>query len=614
MPVPSEERFQFVDHSIADVLRCQCRGNLDTRNNLIDPRTLTILYEASGDAVDRETLMELAQASDCALFDQVTVDLSSMLRPLLFGLMNVCNENVAAATLLALNSLESAIRNHTGYSTGNAPLLKTMLQQLEDEHLAPILKCLLLPNDGLNLRNLLWHGFVPSLPRPWFSLVIMLIYNLEKRQDRAPVHSLPVLQDLRSEASVRMLLEESLNDANVALIRAWIPSSYRDLFDLSIKWSERYPACAAALLAILLEHCLRIEWCRCNDRPTDCIAQPNAYYVTLDGHGQRNQHELLLHPYYEKCQKRNAMVSHLGGGTIALLTDLFASSCGGPNIRSALSHGMWDASIEKEVCCRMVGSNETGDDQLRDMILLMILALHHIATKSPIPYKPQFSYTATTTKSVVTALKYLEQLESLQKSIELQQIVAQAKLESRDDATLLQVSTKLLRQSMARLPLGTTNGEWTCDDVFDEYESNVMLSDCTAARMLLSEIAVAAESYCQLLDEAMKDVAEDRVSSRRRRRSIRLVSMVDITVSLYTFVVRVALLDIESKLLVDTNCLAPDLLLKAVERSRMCLSTFATYLPTSYERAMKSVIEFMKGKPTRAVLQTMQGERINLYE
>ena len=614
MPVPSEERFRFVDHSIAAILRRPNQGDFGERRNLIETRTLRILYKASGDAIDRETLMELAQASDSALFDQVTVDMSSMLRPLLLGLVHVCHENVAAATLLALNSLESAIRNHTGHTTGNAPLLKSMLQQLEDRQLAPILKCLLLPHDGLNLRNLLWHGFVPSLPRPWFSLVVVLIYNMEKHQDHVSVHSLPVLRDLRAEAAVSVLLEERLTDANVLHIRAWIPVSHQDLFDLSIKWSEHYPACAAALLAILLEHCLRVEWCRCNDRPTDCIAQPDAYYVTLDGHGQRNQHELLLHPYYLKCQRRNAMVSHLGGGTIALLTDLFASSCGGPNIRSALSHGMWDANIEKEVCCRMTGSNETGNDQLRDMVRLMLLNLHHIATKSPLKYKPQFSYTATTIRCLVTALEHLEHLESLQKSIDLEQIVYQEKFESSGDTSLLQVSTSTLRQSMARLRFGTTSGEWTCDNVFDEYESNVILSDCTAARMLLSEIAVAAASYRQVLDEAVKDIAGDLVSSRRRRRSIRLVIMVNMTLSLYTFVVRVALLDIESKLLADTKGLAPDLLLKAVERSRMCLSTFVTFLPTNYERATKSVTEFMKGKPTRAVLQTIHGESNCLSE
>ena len=603
MTLPSEELFPFVHTSIADILRCQCQR--DERRYLIERRTLKILYEASDDAIDREALVELAQASDNALFDE-SIDLQNTFRPLLCGLVHVCHENVAAATLLALNSLESAIRSHTGHTTGNAPLLKTMLEQLHDKKLEPILKCLLLPHVGLNLRNLLWHGFVPSLPRPWFSLVIVLIYHLEKCQVLGPVYTFPALQDLRSEPSIRMLMKESLNDAKILALRAGIPASHQALFDLSIRWSECFPACSAALLAIILEHCLRILWCQCNDRPSDCIAQPNAYYVTLDGHGQRNQHELLLHPYIQQLQKRNNMVLHLGGGTIALLTDLFASSSGGPNIRAALAHGMWDAHLEEEICCVMIGSNEKVDDKLQDMVQLMILAMHHISTKSPMSYKPLFSYTATTMRTLGESLEYLVRLESFQTSLEIQQMVTQATLESGFDATLHQVSTGILRQSISRLPFTLTSGDWTCEDVFDEYESNVILSNCTAVRMLLCEVAVAAESYCKMLEDAMKDLAGNRVSTRRQRRSIRLVSMVDITLILYTFVARVALLDIESKFLVGS--LPPGILLKAVERSRMCLSTFATYLPTNYERATKSVTEFTKGKATRAVLQAIQKE------
>ena len=611
MPVPPEQRFQFVHNSIADILRCQCQR--DEQRNLVEPRTLKILYsgyEISNNVIDRETLIELAQASDSALFDQ-SIDIHSTLRPLLCGLVHVCHENVAAASLLALNSLESAIRRRTGHSTGNAPLLKTMLQQLHDKQVEPILKCLLLPHDGLNLRNLLWHGFVPSLPRPWFSLIIVLIYHLENGQDQVSAQTFPVLRELRYEPSIRMLLEERVNDASILSIRTRIPPSHQNLFDLSIKWSKRYPACAAALLAIILEHCLRIEWCHCNNRPTsDCIAQPSAYYTTLDGHGQRHQHELLLHPYIQQCRERNAMVCHLGGGTIALLTDLFASSSGGPNIRAALAHGMWDAHIEEEVCCRMGSSNEIVDEKLQDMVQLMILAMHHITTKSPIQYKPLFSYTATTLRALSETLQYLERLESLQKSTELQQMVTHTTLEIvLDDDTLLQVSTVILRQSISRLPFGSTSVDWTCDDVFEEYESNIILSNCSAARMLLCELTVATESYCRMLEGARKDFAEDRVRSRRQRRSMRLVSMVDITLILYTFVARVALLDIESKFLVETSSIAPGMLLKAVERSRMCLSTFATYLPTNYERATKSFAEFAKGKATRAVSRAIRVEK-----
>jgi len=117
-----------------------------------------------------------------------------------------CRVGVAAswvfiATLLGLNDLESAIREATGYTAARAPLLKVMLeefqtqqqqkeevqqQEMEEDNncllessdfTAPILLLLLLPT-GLNLRNLLWHGFVPTLPRPWLALVIVLVHRV----------------------------------------------------------------------------------------------------------------------------------------------------------------------------------------------------------------------------------------------------------------------------------------------------------------------------------------------------------------------------------------------------------------------------------------------------
>lgn len=594
----SVERFPFVHPSIAEILDCPC----DNPRNLIEPRTLRIMYESSKDMIDLQSLVELAHASDKVLFE---ADTAIKFRAPLQGLLSFCQENEAAATLLALNSLESAIRRATGHATGKAPLLKIMLQQLQEEQLAPILKSLLLPHEGLNLRNLLWHGFLPSLPRPWFSLVMVLVYNLEQRQEDPSEESLPVLPDLRSQVSLQLFLEDSIDDSDVVLMRAWLPASHRCLFDLSMKWCGLYPACAAALLGILLEHGLRVEWCRVNNRPHDRIAQPGAYYVTLDGHGQRNQHDLILHPYQQ--QQRNALASHLGGGTVALLTDLFASSCGGPNIRAALAHGTWDIFIDKELCCMITGSAPDVDVRLQDMVQLMLVAFKSVATKSSLQYKPLFSYTATTTRNLDTTLGSLERLESLRNSPDHRPTFAQAAIETSDALMQLCISTDRLRKSVVRLPLALSHNEWTIDNIFEEYESNVGLADCIAASILLSDVADATASYVALLEGALEDLKGDSLSSRQHRRAMRICSMVDATMSLYSFVTRVALLFIEYKVLGKSR-LAPKVLLKAVERSRMCVSTFATFLPTNAERAIKSAVDFTKGKATRSILEETQEE------
>ena len=62
----------------------------------------------------------------------------------------------AAATLLALNFLESAIRNATGHSTGRAPMLRTMISEINVPDVKRALQWLLLPS-GLNFRNLVWY-------------------------------------------------------------------------------------------------------------------------------------------------------------------------------------------------------------------------------------------------------------------------------------------------------------------------------------------------------------------------------------------------------------------------------------------------------------------------
>lgn len=192
-----EDRFPFVHPSIAEIIDCQSHQCEDQRDvaalrTLIDPQNLTMLYEPpSTGMIDRQVLVELAHASDAALFDGRFSTLHWTLP--WRGLIDVCHENVAAATLLALNRLESAIRRSTGYVTGQAPLLKTMIQQLNEDHqLKPILQSLLLPHEeGLNLRNLLWHGFVPTLPRPWFALVIVLLHNLEPQHVDDESHNHP---------------------------------------------------------------------------------------------------------------------------------------------------------------------------------------------------------------------------------------------------------------------------------------------------------------------------------------------------------------------------------------------------------------------------------------
>ena len=399
---------------------------------------------------------------------------------------------VAAWTLLALGGLESAIRTQMSYPTGQAPLLSTMISQLQqqqqhnnnhnntwngkqnqyhhhhddndednddnndDDKLIPILQSLLLPNNktgGLNLKNLLWHGFCGSLPRPWLALVISLTRQVQQQQQsssssqqqqtlsnndnnnnqsRPPLTTTTTtttttdpkrhkddnpsmsqeesqweyMESFQKEIALgETLRQQQQQDNNLSSssssssttatlllqrISMWLPSSHLSMLELAISWMDHYPACTSALLIVMLEHGLRLEWCHVNHQFIDAMAQPGRYYVTLDGHGQRHQHDLLLHPYRQQQQSqeeeevqqqqelnnspgscsnvqkdhddddvdednkkkkktiKNSLVNHLGPNVMSFLADLFCSAAG-PNIRATLGHGLWDSFIQREL-------------------------------------------------------------------------------------------------------------------------------------------------------------------------------------------------------------------------------------------------------------------------
>jgi Domain of unknown function (DUF4209) len=173
----NQDSFPFIHPSIAKSLSFLDEDDKTHYNDSfqhIDSQSLIITVQTSEDFLEISTLRALAQDCQQLLFHDSNAS-SLKLRPLLCSFRHSSHINVAVATLLALNTLESAIRRVTGYSTGKAPPLKIMLQQIQIPNLVPILRSLLLPGLGLNLRNLLWHGFISTLTTHWLSLIIILI-------------------------------------------------------------------------------------------------------------------------------------------------------------------------------------------------------------------------------------------------------------------------------------------------------------------------------------------------------------------------------------------------------------------------------------------------------
>eukprot|EP00978_Attheya_sp_CCMP212_P049107 scaffold616625_cov67-Attheya_sp.AAC.1 len=154
-------------------------------------------------------------------------------------------------------------------------------------------------------------------------------------------------------------------------------------------------------------------------------------------------------------------------------------------------------------------------------------------------YRPNFSYAATTINDVERALQSLKELALLN-----------AEQDNTDEDSIcpeLHTPFSVLESLHRRLFVGlsSSSGEWTVEQVFVEYHTNVALADCGAARTLLCEVAHALESAVVVLQQ----------QQQRGRQHYGKT-----TWNLYSFLLLVTLAYLE-----DKDKQVP---IKAVERSR----------------------------------------------
>jgi len=522
------------------------------------------------------------------------------------------------ATLLALNILESTIRETTGYRSGHAPLLKTMIHELPE----PRVFELLLTPVGLNMRNLLWHGFLVGIPRCWLSLVLILTRDIvNKRSNKngikvEPINRLQAMPDewIRFSASVDLDTKSRIQDNN-ACLTSWLPSSHLSLYQTFVKpWIERreYPITCCALLSVLLEHGLRIGWCKANERPHD-IARPCEFYVTLDGHGQRQIHDTLLHPYMLGGSV-NGLITNDNAATIALLTDLFCSSSGGPNIRASISHGSWDEWLMEE------WSNPqrlTEEDPLWRIVEILVFAMESMAANIPIAYQPQYSFTAVTRRSLLRCHSNLKHLIRLREENSLyleHSEMAQSNLgvdgltkAIPPDLVALQEHSRILTVKDPLLKSVPT--EWNCELLFAEFSLNEKLSNQGLVRSLLEDIAMATHQLSEDIHRALQEYKS--VGDRKKKSILRFVYASSLMgIHLYIVAHNVAVFssnhiddDDEYNKVLDVK--------KALQRTRMVVSTTQTMLRDKVDRVRQSILEYSKGKAIRQVFSSITSSQLD---
>ncbi|KAJ3065196.1 hypothetical protein HDU98_011416 [Podochytrium sp. JEL0797] len=227
--------------------------------------------------------------------------------------------------------------------------------------LIKVLKVLFVPT-GLNLRNLVWHGFVTSaeIPYSYIDLMVLLIrdtfnlnaiFDLEMNAtwqlnsfDRHP--NLTAFHDF-PQTALEILHNSDHHLATLIEETRFVPDSHKPQLLESLDALQRGQELMFLFHAFpVLEHSLRCLFANVNNVPEIAVAHVDAYFSTLDGFGQRNKHQVLLDSMVVSTGLENMMLGLLRGtgggvtGCLAVLLD-FCMMEKGPGVRGKLCHALY---------------------------------------------------------------------------------------------------------------------------------------------------------------------------------------------------------------------------------------------------------------------------------
>ena len=137
--------------------------------------------------------------------------------------------------------------------------------------------------------------------------------------------------------------------------------------------------------------------------------------------------------------------------------------------------------------------------------------------------------------------------------------------------------------------------------IWNVYGMNIALSECKAAQMLLNEVSESVARYTKFLQDSLS-VLKSQPSSTKEKRSLkttaRICGVASIVLYFHTLAVHLCLLmrDASKNKSTRSDCV------KAVERTRMVLSTFDSYLMKNLDRSLKSLSQYLCGKAIKNVM------------
>ena len=673
--------------------------DIDTADNdgiiLVNSSDLTLQWDVlerflqNGDSktkelngtISMEQLVTIASQCDTALFKKYSrlefLDLPPPIRGLIRMLpekscgsskhLDACDDDahVLVAALLALNMVENAIRNLVGKKSGKAPLLKDMIEIMaarEGEKALPkalmsVLRTLLLPTNGLNLRNLVWHGFLPSISRRWLSLSIVLVLSLDELTGLSSFEKISsdanskTIADMRKHEDLALVLDhgkgllessEKLDALKERLVQSNVlPNSHYELFEVALKF-VRYPIVFASVMTPMIEHLLRLLWCHENKRNNQ-VAEPGSYYVTLDGHGQRDKHDIVIMPFLSQQGDskgvRNQLVYRLGGSTMAYLMDMF-SAVGGPNIRATVAHGSFNEYLFRELVDLGEGKEGTHvnaekfvDTSCALLSVLSILCNDERFTGDStgaieasnrsdilVSYIPRFSYTAVLLGGINNMVNAIQSYHTLIGSGHHLIHARNAPRSQKEIEIALEIASMspgfdaiVGLQKEIFLNFKATDSRFSDERFFLESSNNKISSECGAAKLLVAEIAEATSLSIRYLQDGISSIEAEEADlpSRRRKQIARICATAELSLDFYSFAAYCALLFIQrcqenSNELENTEirksipkCPTDEELFTAVKRSRMVVSTFSA--SKMFDRALKALAQYIAGKAVKSV-------------
>lgn len=241
---------------------------------------------------------------------------------------------------------------------------------------------------SLNLRNLIWHGFVGVMEldsHRYASVLLFICAAIGRHLDLC--RSITVNQITpRCWATFKALPKwsEFFNEAMLveAVSRTrGLPASRKAIWHQAIMHHQKgcYGRCCALILPEI-EHTLRLIYCAANDCPSRSLtAESVVHYTTLD---------VIL-----ECDESNRIIDFLGDNLYWALLDVFVESQG-PRIRDRFSHGE----------CRLL---DIDVDVSRHLLALSTALLSLADTERPSipPYLPHYSATVVFHRELITTIE-----------------------------------------------------------------------------------------------------------------------------------------------------------------------------------------------------------------